>query len=127
MEMDFEVSDQVAALIAEEELEKIRAQAFYQLVKNEVGFVVESEDAPEHFGLLLNVNDTFAFACADAELVAWEDMVEVYDLYNRYGYHGIVAWVARKRNMRPITCSCHHDGPKFVEACKELGYEPPAK
>lgn len=44
----------------------------------------------------LNMNDTFGRALAYGELVSDEDMIEVAELFCRYGYHGLTYWCAEK-------------------------------
>ena len=51
--------------------------------------------------LWLNVNDIFYLA-ADMEDVLPEDLPLLASLQERYGFGGILAWVAKKRNMEPI-------------------------
>ena len=49
-------------------------------------------------GLMLDANDTFGRACADAELVdVVDDLHEVIELHAKYGYPAILAWMERKR------------------------------
>ena len=45
----------------------------------------------------LNLNDTFAWACADAERVAVEDLPRLADLVWQYGYGGMLYWVSEQR------------------------------
>lgn len=47
-------------------------------------------------------NDTFGYACADAESIWPEDYKKVKQIYEKYGYSGIVAMVSIKRNIEPI-------------------------
>lgn len=49
----------------------------------------------------LNMNDTFAWGCADAEEVPSDKLKEVVDLYRRYGCSGLIYWVAKRRGMDP--------------------------
>ena len=121
---------EIAALMESEQQAVRNAAAMAFLLDEDVAFILDEEDATDTEPLMypvlcLNVNDTFGFGCADAEPVPFRSLEKVADLYKRYGYHGIVAWVAKERNSWPIHCSCQHDGPKFIEACKELGYEKP--
>jgi hypothetical protein len=67
----------------------------------------ESDDASEHerdkkWGQTLNLNDTFFWACADAEYVTDEELPEVAGLFFRYGWCGILYWVNRKRGNEKV-------------------------
>lgn len=46
-----------------------------------------------------NCNDVFAWACADAEHVTNDDLIELYQL-SRHKW-GDVKWACKKRNMQP--------------------------
>lgn len=45
----------------------------------------------------LNLNDTFWWGCADTEQVPEEAVPEVAMLFWRYGWNGILYWVAQRR------------------------------
>lgn len=49
----------------------------------------------------LCVNDTFYYA-ADAEDVSVSDLPLLAKLYEQFDWKGLVAWVARKRDMEPL-------------------------
>lgn len=72
------------------------------------------------FSIDLNMNDTFAFASADAESMNVDDFDELIPIINKYGHSALTAYVAIKRNEEPITCPCGHDGPKYQAAKKEI-------
>ena len=64
----------------------------------------ESLMLDEHDGkviLYLNVNDTFYYA-ADAEDVQLDDLPTLAYLFEHYDWQGLVAWVAKKRDMDPL-------------------------
>lgn len=50
----------------------------------------------------LNMNDTFAYACADCEDFELTDLDLIFDLYKKYSHHGVTAWAAVKRDDTPI-------------------------
>lgn len=52
--------------------------------------------------MLLNMNDTFAYACGDAEYVATSEIPEVVRIYKQYGDIGLTCWAARKRKENPV-------------------------
>lgn len=45
----------------------------------------------------IDLNDTFFWACADCEEIPDECLVEVDDLYSRYGLCGVYYWVCKRR------------------------------
>lgn len=51
---------------------------------------------------LLNMNDTFAYACADAEEVPLGDLPAVLAYWHTYGASGLKAWVAIRRGEVPL-------------------------
>ena len=52
--------------------------------------------------VLLNMNDTFCYACADAEDVKPEDFELLSELYKKFDYDGLIAFVANRNNIEPI-------------------------
>lgn len=62
--------------------------------------------------LLLNMNDTWAWACADAEEVPADQLPEVARLFRRYGHCGLLYWVTTRR---PGLCSEFRDVNRFVD------------
>lgn len=70
----------------------------------------------DEVSLCLNMNDTFYYA-ADSEDVCPEDLPLVAQLYDKYDYHGLTAWAAKKRNMEPLERKRKYwDTPKYREA-----------
>ncbi|MFA5024062.1 MAG: hypothetical protein WC523_03860 [Patescibacteria group bacterium] len=63
----------------------------------------------------INMSDTFAWGCADAEDVPVEKLESVYDLYKQFGQDGLTAWVADCRNMEPLK---YWQRDKYKEAMK---------
>ena len=65
-------------------------------------------------GLIVNCNDLFGWATADAEPLRWDDIEELYricrDTPHRYGPE---VWACRKRNVQPIR--------SVIRRMKELG------
>jgi hypothetical protein len=53
-------------------------------------------------GLHIHCGDTFAYACADAEDFTLDDLPEIYALWQKHKYLGLVAWIARKRGHEPV-------------------------
>ena len=57
--------------------------------------------------LWVNVNDTFAYACADCEPVPQPEadpdgFWSLYDMVREHGHDGAVVWAARRRGETPI-------------------------
>lgn len=52
--------------------------------------------------LALNMSDTFAFACADAEDFLYSEAPELVRIAKEEGWPGLNRWAAAKRGMRPI-------------------------
>jgi hypothetical protein len=65
----------------------------------------------------VNVNDTFYYACADAESLEPGRAHEVRAAYERWGYHGVIAWASIKRNQDPLARLVT---PAYLEAKAEL-------
>ena len=55
---------------------------------------------PETICLFLNCNDVFAWGCADAEEIAYNEVQELYTMWKNDKY-GDMKWVCKKRNLRP--------------------------
>ena len=56
---------------------------------------------PEHLhAVVVNLNDTFGYAMADAERIEWD--VEVAEFYERFGWFGLVALTAVHRSSSPV-------------------------
>jgi len=51
------------------------------------------------FSLQLNINDTFYWACADAEEISGDDALDLIPYIQKYDYHAITAFVAAKREL----------------------------
>lgn len=66
----------------------------------EAGIAFDEDEMPP--GLWLNMNDTFGYACADAELVPPDAIPTVYALWKRHGWEGVAWWVWRQRGTPPI-------------------------
>lgn len=50
------------------------------------------------FHVVLNMNDTFGWACSDAEEMPVEDIVHMVPLFQQYGHDAINAYAAVKRD-----------------------------
>lgn len=50
---------------------------------------------------VINLNDTFFYACADNEEISKEEAKEVIIMIKKYGDSGLIYWIAKKRNYDP--------------------------
>src|SRR5574342_368181 len=48
------------------------------------------------------LNDTFAYACADAEVITWEELPGLYAMHEQDKSWGVVRWAILKRKCAPI-------------------------
>ncbi len=71
-------------------------EAMLSLMQNDHLFV-GSERA-----FILAMNDVFAYACADGEVVEWSDLENLDAIAKREGWEGLVEWAAQRRGVRPI-------------------------
>lgn len=58
-------------------------------------FFGADDDDPPELAQTFNLNDTWAWACADGEYVPDAALPEVATLFFRYGYGGILLWVSK--------------------------------
>lgn len=65
----------------------------------------------------LLMNDTFGYACADAEDVAVESLPLVARMWETHGYSGLTAFAANQRNQDPIV---EHRTDEYKRALEEL-------
>lgn len=77
-----------------------------RIAELEAAINLVAQDEYAFFGaqgtLVINCGDTFAYACADAEELPFDKIEEVKALYKQYGYSGLVAWIAKRRQCEPI-------------------------
>lgn len=69
------------------------------------------------FGIYLNANDFFQYACADAVLLDPYDFEWALPIIRKYGYEGEQAVMSKIRGILPIK---PHITPKFEQALEEL-------
>lgn len=74
------------------------AELFKEMCDNGVVFGAEEEFDPP----AINLNDTFCYACGDAENVLPADMPEVINIYRRFGPIGCICWAAKRRDEAPV-------------------------
>ncbi len=81
--------------------------------------VVELANSKGKIVLWLNVNDIF-YTAADGEDFSIDDLPTLSSLNNKYGFDGIIAWVAKKRNLEPLSFK-YKKTTNYLDAEKELG------
>lgn len=52
--------------------------------------------------LMLNMSDTFGYACGDGELFTSKDIPEILKIYDEYGDVGLTCWAAKHRGYDPV-------------------------
>lgn len=64
--------------------------------------------------LLLNMNDMFAWACADGEEITPQEAIEVADAVKQIGSYGDLLWTCKKRGGEPQNAITRR--PEYQEA-----------
>lgn len=72
-----------------------------ELIAAEVCDLFADNDSVEHFVLLANCSDVFAWGCADCEPVSPKDITSLYERWKINATWGPMAWACKKRNMQP--------------------------
>lgn len=80
------------------------------------GVFCSPDDEDPEFAQTLNMNDTWAWACADGEFVPDAELPRVAELFYRYGNCGLLYWVSERNNkMR----SEFHDINRFIDFVRQ--------
>jgi hypothetical protein len=58
-------------------------------------------DDQDRVVMLTGLNDVFACACAEQEVVEPEELVQLSDMNETWGYDGVVAWAWNKQGVEP--------------------------
>jgi len=83
-------------------LDERHRKALQTLMFDEAVMLAERDDK---VNIWLCVNDTFYYA-ADAEDVSVDDLPLLAELYEKYDWYGLIAWVGWKRDMEPLKTKC---------------------
>ncbi len=59
-------------------------------------------EARQTVALCVNCNDTFDYACADAEGVSYDDIETLYEMWRKDPDYGAIAWCIQRRRAKPI-------------------------
>lgn len=89
--------------------ENARLRKLYHLAARDVIFFSTYDedtnswpDCGEFFTPVVNVNDTFAYATADAQRITDDQIDTLIRLERRFGNDGVVAWAAAVRGCEPL-------------------------
>lgn len=77
----------------------------------------------DDFVVAINCNDTFVYACADAEEIGLEYMPTLLELYNKFSWSGVVALAAKLRLATPLKAYLDSDYYKAVDYIENLKLE----
>lgn len=93
-------------------------EAIAKLVEADVLF--DDSDFGDGTGnkVFVNLNDTFAYACSDAEEIPNDQLEEIVRIYKRWGDVGLICWTARQRNEDPVVE--YTEDPVYQETWKAL-------
>jgi hypothetical protein len=87
----------------------------------DVGAIHELDDEDDDTsGYLLNLNDTWHWACGDCEEIEPEEVAEIYRLFTHYGYYGAYYWAWLKRDKQYTDFLDNNRGIDFVRHEEEL-------
>jgi len=89
-------------------------EAYKLLLAGGVFFDSDEEAEPE-IRRCINMNDAWYWACADGETVPDDSIVEVAELFSRYGDCGIHYWVWKRRGKPQIEFRDVRRHIEFVE------------
>jgi hypothetical protein len=94
------------------------------LDKAGVFFPVDEYDDPK-LGQVLNMNDTWGWACADGEDVSDEELPRVAELFYRYGWCGLLYWVSERNEKKRSEFEDVNRFVAFVRAEESIRLEIP--
>ena len=104
----------VLAAEADAEIERLRAEnarfrKLYHLLARDVIFFSQYDedtntwpDCGEFFAPCVLLNDTFAYATADAERVTDDQLDTLITVERQFGNSGVIAWAAQVRGSEPL-------------------------
>jgi hypothetical protein len=95
-------------------------KALAMLLNNEVVFLNNHwwekewpEEAKQTFSINCNCNDVFAWGCADAEEITYDELKDLYDHFVKDPQWGSAIWCIKKRKLmpqRPVLISIEKNG-----------------
>jgi len=62
----------------------------------------EEENWTDGWSVAVNCNDTFYYACADAEQIAPGEVDKLKEVFDKFSWSGVTAWCAVKRGTEPL-------------------------
>lgn len=88
-------------------------EAVKLLESTDIFYDLDEDEIPKH---TINLNDVFGWACADCEHVPDDKIIEVADLYKKYGWCGVLYWVSERRGGQR---SEFLDNNRFIDFVKK--------
>lgn len=88
--------------------------AIVELIRNDVLYLSFVNDEVEPWVIM---NDIFYFACGDGEGISDAEILQVHDMWEKFGYAGVIAFVSKKRGVQPL----ESDGKTYCKAREYLG------
>lgn len=76
--------------------------------------------SPDTTSLCILMNDVWSWASADAEQVEWDEIPEVYAIWKKHGWDGLLIWACKRRNCRPQKPLFDKLKPEIQEQLKDL-------
>jgi hypothetical protein len=77
----------------------------YLIMKDVVFLSTYNQEEDKHDGFVhpfILCSDTFVYACADGEELCVDDIDTITDAFEKFGWDGLIAMVAAKRNVKPL-------------------------
>ena len=71
------------------------------LFANSRKYLFEGKEQPETLCLFVNCSDIFAWGCADAEEITYDEVEDLWKHYVENKYCGVIIWCMKKRNLQP--------------------------
>lgn len=99
-------------------------EIMFHLAAQDILFFGDWDDINKCHGMYFSpavlCNDTFYYACGDAESIQLEEVEHLEHIYNTFGEDGVVAWVSKKRGgLSPLKELQSDNYLKAVEYLKD--------
>ena len=98
---DYKNGWNACAMEMTDQISKALAEAWKESEQDLTMLLLADVINDDHGHYVLDMNDTFYYACADGEEVKPEEIKEVARLFRWYGFPGLNYWVAGKRGHDP--------------------------
>lgn len=84
------------------------------LTKADIFFGYDDPDDDPKFAQTINLNDAFYWACSDGEYVEDDELPRLAELFFRYGYCGVMYWVAVEKRGG--------ETPEFLDVRRQIEF-----